>query len=157
MSATIDRLESTVWLGVAALAAAMSVRLFTVLASESLGTAADHFSPPPGPSVQRNQVPVGRQRQEELLKLAQDDPDGGAPTKEAAVPELIHPKLYIDVGAERSKVFVNGSYVGHTPYIGEVGCRVGELVEVDVDPPVGLPLHFTGRCEGTTLTVKKSQ
>jgi hypothetical protein len=161
MSIPFDRLEATAWMFTAALGTAMGVRLLTVLSSETLGVAADRFDAPPSASGPTDPVTphqaLGQHRQEQLLGLATDDAGAEHPGAAPSSTALIYPQLYVNVGPERSVVFVNGVRVGQTPFIGEVGCRTGDLVRVDVDPPSGVPQRFTGRCEGTVLSVKKDE
>ncbi len=162
MSGALDRLETTAWLGTTALAAAVGVRLFTVLSSEALGSAADHFeaspstlTPAASPSIMPS--PMNRQRQEQVLELASDDAGVRLSSTGSSPAALIYPTLYVNFGPERSEVFVNGVRVGQTPFIGEVGCRMGDLVKVDIAPPAGAPLRFMGRCNGAVLVVKKDE
>ena len=162
MSLTLDQLEATMWLFTAALGAAMGVRLFTVLSSEALGAAAERLDVTPSVSTSVKPDPTGpslasRRRQDEILRLASDDAGVDLPLAVPSTTALIYPQLYVNVGPERSTVFVNGVRVGQTPFIGEVGCRTGDLVKVDVDPPAGAPQRFAGRCEGAVLSVKKDE
>jgi hypothetical protein len=63
--------------------------------------------------------------------------------------------LVVSAGPARSQVYVQGSRVGGTPYVGDVSCAEGEPVKVDVVPPRGMPLSFTRRCQsGATLRLE---
>jgi len=156
MRATLDRIESTAWLVTAALGAAMSLRLFTVVVGRAFSTGAE--TPLVAlPTASGRSTP--NDRQERLLDLARAEDDAGATPRGStgAAAHLIRPQLYVNMGPERSTVYVNGVSVGQTPFIGEVTCRSGDPVKVDVDPPAGAPMRFTGRCQGTVLRVEKDE
>ena len=158
MSPALDRVEATAWLCTAALSASVALRLLTVLAAEAVGSAVDRDAAPSASAVgaPRSGMRAEQKRQEQILGLASDDAGVRVPGTSSAQ-ALIYPQLYVNAGPPRSAVFVNGVRVGQTPFIGEVGCRTGDLVKVDVDPPSGAPLRFSGRCAGSTLSVKKDE
>jgi hypothetical protein len=54
--------------------------------------------------------------------------------------------LVVSTGAQRSAVIVDGVTVGHAPYIGEVTCKAGEKVKIDLLPPKGTPKRFERLC-----------
>ncbi len=61
--------------------------------------------------------------------------------------------LVVSGGAPRSEVYVNGIKVGQSPYLGEVSCKAGELVKIEVLPPSGSPAAHMRRCAPGTLKV----
>lgn len=65
-------------------------------------------------------------------------------------------RILVDWGPERSKVFVNGRYVGETPYGGQVACASGDFVAVVVLPPSGAPSSRSIRCHGMTMAVARA-
>jgi len=155
MRATLDRVESTAWFVTAVLGATMSLRLFIVVAGRAFAG---------GPDVPLAVAPTSgarppHDRLERVLDLTRPEDDAGAAPNASAgfAAPLIRPQLYVNVGPERSTVYVNGVNAGQTPFIGEVTCRSGDLVEVDVDPPQGAPMRFAGRCQGTLLRVEKDE
>jgi hypothetical protein len=65
-------------------------------------------------------------------------------------------RLSIVVNAEqdRSEVMIDGVHVGNTPYVGEVSCKAGQRIKIDVLPPKGAPDTFERVCApGQTLHV----
>lgn len=48
--------------------------------------------------------------------------------------------IIVDFGPPRSEVFIQGRRVGNTPYAGQVACRDGDKIKVDVVPGAGLPI-----------------
>lgn len=63
-------------------------------------------------------------------------------------------RLLVDVGAERSDVYVNGRNVGRVPYVGQITCNEGSKVTIQVLPPSGAPLTREATCRGTTILVR---
>lgn len=72
----------------------------------------------------------------------------------AAAGASLRVPLIVGGGGPRSEVFVGGVKVGHTPYLGEVSCKAGEVVRIQVLPPTGSPTHYTRRCAPGTLRVE---
>ena len=78
-------------------------------------------------------------------KLAED-------TREAPAPENTRlRRLLVDLGPNRSEVFVGGRLVGHTPYVGQVSCEPNESIKIQVLPPKGVPLFRVAVCRGDTI------
>lgn len=61
--------------------------------------------------------------------------------------------LVVTAEQERSEVLVDGVQVGQTPYLGEVSCKAGELVRIQLLPPKGPPSSFERRCAPGTLRI----
>lgn len=84
--------------------------------------------------------------------------DGGSPTLAAAsaLPTggSIRVTLMITAGAARSEVFVNRARVGNTPFMGDVTCKAGERVRIELMPPVGAPRSYDRTCAHGTLRVE---
>ncbi len=66
---------------------------------------------------------------------------------------VMTPFLLVQVEPPRSDVFVNGVLVGQTPYAGDVGCKPGTPLKVDVLPPKGAPKTFHVECRAGTVRV----
>ena len=60
-------------------------------------------------------------------------------------------KVVVDFGPDRSEVFLAGKKVGKVPYVGEFDCAEGDIVQVEVLPPSGMPLERTFTCSSGTL------
>lgn len=61
--------------------------------------------------------------------------------------------LVVTLGADRSELRVDGLKVGNTPYVGEITCRAGETIKLDILPPRGNPTSIEKRCVPGTLRV----
>lgn len=77
---------------------------------------------------------------------------GGGPSAVAPGASLRIP-LIVTAGPERSTVIVNGAVVGQSPYLGEVSCKSGETVTVELVPERGLPVVRHRRCSPGTLRI----
>ena len=62
--------------------------------------------------------------------------------------------LSVLVGPERSEVFVNGSRLGLTPYLGDLSCKQGEPLRVEVVPAHEGLISRSAICEGGTLLIR---
>ncbi len=63
--------------------------------------------------------------------------------------------LSISAGEPRSEVFVNGVRRGHTPFLGDVSCKIGEPLLIQVIPKQGALLVFERVCRPGTLSISK--
>lgn len=63
--------------------------------------------------------------------------------------------LSISAGEPRSEVFVNGVRRGHTPFLGDVSCKIGEPLMIQVIPKKGALLVFERICRPGTLSLSK--
>ena len=61
--------------------------------------------------------------------------------------------LSITAGPPRSDVYVNGVKVGNSPFLGEVSCKTGEGVKVEIVPARGALITQTRRCVPGTLRI----
>jgi hypothetical protein len=61
--------------------------------------------------------------------------------------------MVITIGPDRSEVRIDGVKVGQTPYIGDVSCRAGEDVRIDLLPAKGQPQSFTKKCVPGTIRI----
>jgi hypothetical protein len=71
---------------------------------------------------------------------------GSPAVEEQALPPLGPRQILIDLGPPRSEVFVDGRRVGQTPFLGQVRCRPGREIQVQVIPERGFPLSETRVC-----------
>lgn len=63
--------------------------------------------------------------------------------------------LSISAGAPRSEVWVNGSKRGNTPFLGEVSCKVGASLRIEVVPPRGAPLVYERECRPGNVVIDR--
>lgn len=66
--------------------------------------------------------------------------------EDQSLPPLSARQILIDLGPPRSEVFVDGRRVGQTPFVGQVKCRPGREIQVQVIPERGFPLSETRVC-----------
>lgn len=59
-------------------------------------------------------------------------------------------RILVDWGQERSRVYINGHYVGDTPYGGHVTCLDGDQLAVVLLPPSGPPSSRIVSCHAST-------
>ena len=84
-------------------------------------------------------------------KVAPVAPKPEAKAKSGASLRLM---LSVTVGPERSEIFVNGTRLGLSPYLGDFTCKEGESLEIQV-VPVHLPLVTRqAKCVGKTLLIR---
>lgn len=62
--------------------------------------------------------------------------------------------LGVSVGSPRSEVYVNGSLVGQTPFLGDTSCKSGQSVRIEVVPDKGPPLTYLRECLGGSVDIK---
>jgi hypothetical protein len=62
--------------------------------------------------------------------------------------------LSVLVGPPRSEVYVNGSRIGNSPYLGDFSCKSGERLHVEVVPEKEPLITRTAICEGSMLSVR---
>lgn len=62
-------------------------------------------------------------------------------------------RIIVDLGPERSKVFINGMFVGETPYGGQLSCGSKAQIDLVVLPETGAPLRRSLICAGAQLSV----
>jgi hypothetical protein len=62
--------------------------------------------------------------------------------------------LSVLAGPERSEVYVNGSRLGLTPYLGDLSCKQGEQLRIEVVPERDALISRSATCEGRTLLIR---
>lgn len=97
-----------------------------------------------------------------LLELA-DELTARAPQPPPSEPEQTEEeeparslRLFLSVvaGPERSEVFVNGTRLGLSPYLGDFSCKEGEDLSVQVVPSRGVLITRQAKCVGQTLLIR---
>jgi hypothetical protein len=64
--------------------------------------------------------------------------------------------LMVMAEPDRSEVLVDGVNVGNSPFVGEVTCKAGEKIQIEMVPPKGLPRKFERMCvPGATLRIDR--
>ena len=62
--------------------------------------------------------------------------------------------LSVVAGPERSEVYVNGSRLGLSPYLGDYTCKAGEQLRIEVVPAHQGLISRSATCEGRTLLIR---
>lgn len=131
MRASVGRAAGFAQLGAAVLLSVVSVRfavagmLFAIEErTPTLASAAGVGQPPPKPPAK--------------------PPEKGGPTVPSGT--ALRMPVVVNSPENRAEVLIGGSSVGHTPYLGEVSCKAGEPIKIDVLPKKGLPRSYERRC-----------
>lgn len=147
-------------------AAAFGVLVLCLRSSYAIGASAfEHFDEAPG-----------RRGGSERGAGKGEDPGGAAPQASAEgvsderqgvlpVPGGEHKKagavrarrLIVDVGEDRSDVFVDGQRLGQVPYVGQWACATGDTLALTLMPPAGVPTDYRVPCRGEDITVRSEQ
>jgi hypothetical protein len=77
-----------------------------------------------------------------------------APERRAAEGESLRLMLSVVAGPERSEVYVNGSRLGLSPYLGDYTCKHGEELRIEVVPAHQALITRSATCEGQTLWIR---
>lgn len=101
--------------------------------------------------------PPASDHRPDLAALQEKPETGSGPAELSMTPPPVARRraILVDLGPERSPVYVNGAKVGRTPYGGEVLCVEGEKIKVEVLPPQGLPLTQILFCQGQSIESRK--
>lgn len=125
---------------VAAAVATLAAGRFAFVAVDAAFATEDR---PPAPAVQP--ASSGRQRvpsSAEPPRVASAAP--GAP---------IQVQLLVNVGTERAEVFVDGSKVGSSPFVGTISCKAGAKVDIEVVITKGVVYGYERTCEPGPMRV----
>lgn len=63
--------------------------------------------------------------------------------------------LAVTSGPPRSEVYVNGRRVGHSPFLGDVSCKQGQPLRVEIVPEKGPLQRHVRVCTGTTIRISR--
>lgn len=75
-------------------------------------------------------------------------------TAPAATAKSLRLFLSVVVGPERSDVFVNGTRLGLSPYLGDFTCKHGEDLQIEVVPAKGPLITRQAKCAGQTVLIR---
>jgi hypothetical protein len=87
----------------------------------------------------------------DLLEAAPPPPIPAEPPSGGAPLSLI---LSVIVGPQQSDVFVNGRRVGMSPYVGDLSCKQGENLRIEVVPITEPLITRHAKCQGQALLVR---
>lgn len=143
--ATLDRTGKGAQLLGGLLCAALGLRVMTLAVGEAQARRAP--APEPPVAIKGDRAPAGPATARERHKPAPERATvaTGAP---------LRLMLSVNVGPERSEVYVNGSRIGLSPYLGDYSCKQGEQLRVEIVPPKGALVTRSAACEGRTILIR---
>lgn len=141
--ATLDRAGKGAQLLGGLLCAALGLRVMTL----AIGEAQARRAPVPEPVAEAPKAKPGPATARERHRSAPER--ATAPT--GAPLRLM---LSVNAGPERSEIYVNGSRIGLSPYLGDYSCKQGEQLRVELVPPKGALVTRSATCEGQTLLIR---
>jgi hypothetical protein len=91
---------------------------------------------------------------EELSEAAKGALDSNEPAQDDEGRRATPRRILVDLGDERSEVFINTRAVGRVPYVGQITCAEGDAITIQVLPPSGAPIIRRVVCRGTTILAR---
>jgi hypothetical protein len=96
------------------------------------------------------------------LAAAAAQPSGGparrqrvpAPERRSIEGTSLRLTLSVVAGPERSEVYVNGSRLGTSPYLGDYTCKQGDQLRIEIVPREQALITRSATCEGRTLWIR---
>lgn len=138
---TLSQSAGAAWTLAAALWLVLSVRF----ATNAVGVALSGDTGSGHPQSHRTSPPQLTSSAARVASTPESSSSARRSPRPAAGPSLRLPVL-VSGSEERSDVRVNGKWVGHSPFLGEVTCKVGQTITVDVLPPGKVPRHYVREC-----------
>jgi hypothetical protein len=86
------------------------------------------------------------ERYEKVMDSVREQTQAVGTTEANKEPPALLRELIVDFGPPRSRVFVRGREIGRTPYAGQITCKAGDRITVDVMPAQGMPIRRTFAC-----------
>jgi hypothetical protein len=135
----------------AALCAAAALRLMTV----AVAWAVDARNPEPI-AGEPSAPPLAAPRARAPARVAASSSASPQLPEPLLTNEPLRLMLAVSAGAPRSEVYVNGSRLGLSPYLGDYTCKRGEKLKVEIVPAAASsPLILREAvCDGKTLRVQ---
>jgi hypothetical protein len=147
--ATLDRTGKAAQLLGGLLCAALGLRVMTLGIGEAQARRAPVAPPPAAAALKSDdeapEAPLDTARSRHKPAPERAATPGGAP---------LRLMLSVNAGPERSDVYVNGSRIGQSPYLGDYSCKQGERLRIEVVPPKGALVNRSAICEGQTLLIR---
>lgn len=145
MRAAIARAAGYAQLVAAGLVAASAVRLLVFSVLHVVELRSERLAP--RPSTSAPELPGLRSVPEP------PEPPAQQPRPSAQKGAAIRITASIMAGPPRSEVFVNGVSKGHTPFLGDISCKAGEQLKIEIVPEKGKLLRYTRSCLPGTLRI----
>lgn len=123
---------------------------FTVVALEPWSGLSEE--PKKGPRKSRRETtPAGDSAQPRQGTSPRTKTAPAQPARQARV--MVGALLSVKHGTQRSEVYVNGELVGSTPFAGDLSCRQGEPVNIEIVPRRGPAIVRTPICHSGAIEV----
>ncbi len=142
--ATLERTARGAQLLGGVLCAALGLRVMVL----AIGEAQARRAPGPEPVAQKSEAPAPAP----TSARARHKPAPERATAQSGAPLRL--MLSVNAGPERSEIYVNGSRLGLSPYVGDYSCKQGEQLRVELVPPKGALVTRSAICEGRTLLIR---
>lgn len=147
MTATwMRRTQTGLQLLTAALGAALGLRIMI----DAIGAARSA----PAAAVAAPEKPPLLELADELTGRAPQPPVQPEQPEDEEPARSVRLSLSVLAGPERSEVFVNGTRLGLSPYLGDFTCKEGEDLNVQVIPSRGALITRQAKCGGQTLLIR---
>jgi hypothetical protein len=146
MRATVERASKAAQLLGGVLCAALGLRMMTLAIGEARARRAPALAPEPAATATEAAALPSR---------------GPVHNRRASVPEHVvgdgtplRLTLSVVAGPEHSEVYVNGSRLGSSPYLGDYTCKQGEPLRIEIVPRHEGLITRSAICEGRTLWIR---
>jgi hypothetical protein len=144
MRAAVARASKAAQLLGGVLCAALGLRLMTLAIGEAQARRAPAPTPEPAATAAAAQPSAGPVRKRRIA----------APEHAVGDGTPLRLTLSVVAGPEHSEVYVNGSRLGSSPYIGEYTCKQGEPLRIEIVPSHAGLITRSAICEGRTLWIR---
>ena len=124
--------------------AALGLRVMTLAIGDARAQRAPRPAPVVGEVVAAPAVSAAPTRARHVPAPERGNAVSGAP---------LRLMLSVVAGPERSEVYVNGSRLGLSPYLGDYTCKAGEQLRIEVVPAHQGLITRSATCEGQTLLI----
>jgi hypothetical protein len=71
--------------------------------------------------------------------------------------EALRVTLAVSAGPARSLVLVNGQRMGKSPFLGDLSCKRGHDVRIEIVPESEPAMRFIRRCKGGTIEISRRE
>jgi hypothetical protein len=139
------------------LVAAVSVRFSVAALEHALAVTRANFEQPRprGEARPGAAVAEGAKGTERRPARSAEAAPAGAPSGAQLGPS-VRIALAVSAGPPRSELYVSGRRLGNTPFVGDMACKVGQPLKVEVVPPEGPPLVYERICAPGILRIDGS-
>ncbi|MEO8180106.1 MAG: hypothetical protein ABI895_14825 [Deltaproteobacteria bacterium] len=142
---TLERASKAAQLLGGVLCAALGLRLMTLAIGDAQARRAPAATAPEPPAAAAPAQPSRVSARSRRVP---------APERASGESSSLRLTLSVVTGPERSEVYVNGSRLGLSPYVGDYTCKQGEKLRIEVVPAREALITRSAICEGQTLSIR---